>query len=114
MNFTACFTNTHTHNPHTQLIHYSHPSAMVGSKNTVIAHTGAHCEVRRKLLHNVTYEGYAKQLRFKYASLSFKTEGCGQISLSFVPAAICGHDGGLGFEAHFSCDVTSDPTEWFA
>lgn len=44
----------HTHNPHTQLIHYSHPSAMVGSKNTVIAHTGAYYEVLRKLLHNVS------------------------------------------------------------
>lgn len=44
----------HTHNPHTQLIHYSHPSAMVGSKNTVITHTGAHYEVLRKLLHNVS------------------------------------------------------------
>jgi len=42
----------YTHNPHTQLIHYSHPSAMVGSKNTVIAHTGAYYEVLLKLLHN--------------------------------------------------------------
>lgn len=44
----------HTHNPHTQLIHYSHPSAMVGSKNTLITHSGAYYEVLRKLLHNVS------------------------------------------------------------
>ncbi len=112
--FKHTHTHTHTHTTHTHgsFITVTHLPWLAAK--TLLAHTGAHCKVLRKLLHNVTYEGNAKQFRVKYASLIFKTEGCGQISLWFVPAAICGHDGSLGFYVHFSREIASDPTEWFA